>query len=94
MTRGQDALLLRNVGVLVTCDPDLGEGPLGLIKDAAVLCRSGRIEFAGPAADLPKLSGQEPVTLDLDGHTVTPGLIDCHTHLVYAIINPVFKKST
>lgn len=84
MTQGHDALLLRNVGVLVTCDPDLGEGPLGLIKDAAVLCRSGRIEFAGPAADLPTLTGQEPVTLDLDGHIVTPGLIDCHTHLVYA----------
>ncbi|HIG17269.1 MAG TPA: imidazolonepropionase, partial [Candidatus Handelsmanbacteria bacterium] len=84
MTQGHDALLLRNVGVLVTCDPDLGEGPLGLIKDAAVLCRSGRIEFAGPATDLPQLTGQEPITLDLDGHIVTPGLIDCHTHLVYA----------
>jgi len=84
MTRPQEALLLRNVGVLVTCDPELGEGPLGLIPDAAVLCRSGRIEFAGPASDLPELGGQEPVTLDLDGHIVTPGLIDCHTHLVYA----------
>lgn len=84
MTRSQQALLLRNVGVLVTCDPELGDGPLGLIRDAAVLCRGGRIEYAGPSANLPESSGREPVTLDLDGHIVTPGLIDCHTHLVYA----------
>ena len=62
----------------------MGEGPLGLIRNAAVLCRGGRIEYAGPQADLPVPEGVEPVTLDLDGHVVTPGLIDCHTHLVYA----------
>jgi imidazolonepropionase len=84
MTRPPEPLLLRNVGVLVTCDPQLGEGPLGLIPDAAVLCRGGRIEYAGPASGLPEMGAQEPVTLDLDGHLVTPGLIDCHTHLVYA----------
>ena len=84
MSRSQETLLLRNVGVLVTCDPEAGEGPLGLIRDAAVLCRAGRIDFAGPQSELPELGREEPVTLDLDGHIVTPGLIDCHTHLVYA----------
>ena len=84
MSPGQEALLLRNVGVLVTCDPELGEGPLGLIRDAAVLCRGTRIEYAGPEADLPDLGHDEPITFDIDGHIVTPGLIDCHTHLVFA----------
>ena len=78
------SLLLRGVGALVTCDPDRGDGPLGLVRDAAVLCRSGRIEYVGPERDLPPTADEEPLTIDLDGHLVTPGLIDCHTHLVYA----------
>ena len=78
-----ESLLLRGVGVLVTCDPEI-PGPLGLITDAAVLCHGDRIVYAGPQSDLPRRSGEEPLTLDLDGHLVTPGLVDCHTHLVYA----------
>ncbi len=78
------SLLLRGVGVLVTNDPEAGEGPLGIVRDAAVLCEGGRIAYVGPERDLPEVDGDEPQTLDLDGHLVTPGLIDCHTHLVYA----------
>jgi len=55
-----------------------------LIEDAAVLCRGDRIVYAGPQSDLPRRGGDEPLTLDLGGHLVTPGLVDCHTHLVYA----------
>jgi imidazolonepropionase len=79
-----DSLLLRGVGVLVTCDPSVGSGPLGLIEDAVVLCRGSRIAFAGPASELPDIRDEDPLTLDLGGHIVTPGLIDCHTHLVHA----------
>lgn len=68
----------------MTCDPELGDGPLGLVRDAAVLCIGDRIEYVGPEAELPRLHGDEPLTLDLDGCVVTPGLIDCHTHLVHA----------
>src|SRR5689334_3488318 len=56
---------------------------LGLIENGAVAARDGRIAFAGPMADLPsdwKASRKIP----LDGRWITPGLIDCHTHLVYA----------
>ncbi len=84
MARLHDSILLRGVGTLVTCDPEVGEGPLGLVRDAAVLCRHGRIEWVGPQRDLPTETGEEPLTVDVDGHVVTPGLIDCHTHLVYA----------
>ncbi len=84
MSQFSSSLLLRNVGALVTCDPTLGAGPVGLVRDAAVLCVGDRIEYAGPAAHLPRVLGEEPLTLDLDGCLVTPGLIDCHTHLVFA----------
>ncbi|MBJ96230.1 MAG: imidazolonepropionase [Rickettsiales bacterium] len=76
-------MLLRDVGVLVTCDAERG-GPLGLVRDAAVLCRGARIEYVGPEAGLPPLTGEDPLTISLDGCVVTPGLIDCHTHLVFA----------
>lgn len=77
-------LLLRNVGELVTCDPDRGGGPLGLVRRAAVLCDGGRIVFVGPEDELPPLGDREPTTLDVDGCVVMPGLIDCHTHMVFA----------
>ena len=56
---------------------------LGLIENGAVAARDGRIAFAGPMADLP--SGWNAARkIPLDGRWITPGLIDCHTHLVYA----------
>jgi imidazolonepropionase len=59
-----------------------GDG-LGLVERGAVAARDGRIVFAGPEADLP--SGLEAAqTIDCEGRWITPGLIDCHTHLVHA----------
>lgn len=54
---------------------------LGLVEDGAVAARDGRIVFAGPAADLPALPEAE--TIDCGGRWITPGLVDCHTHLVF-----------
>lgn len=56
--------------------------PYGRILKAALVLDGDKIAYAGPAADLPA----EYAALDaisLDGRLVTPGLIDCHTHLVY-----------
>lgn len=54
----------------------------GIVPDAAIAIAEGRIVWAGPAADLPAAhQGQAPQSLG--GRLVTPGLIDCHTHLVY-----------
>ncbi len=55
---------------------------LGVIESGAIACRDGRIVFAGPEAELPASHGGE--VIDCAGRWITPGLIDCHTHLVYA----------
>ena len=60
-----------------------GRPGLGIIENAALAARDGRIAWVGPAAEMPpRLDADERI--DLEGRWVTPGLIDCHTHLVYA----------
>lgn len=55
--------------------------PYGAVEDGAILIHHGKIAWAGPRADLPKHKAAE--TDLLGGRWVTPGLIDCHTHLVF-----------
>ena len=56
---------------------------LGLVEeDGAVLARGGAIAFAGPAADCPVADGARRI--DCEGRWITPGLIDPHTHLIFA----------
>ncbi|WP_431469848.1 imidazolonepropionase [Sphingosinithalassobacter sp. LHW66-3] len=52
------------------------------IDDGIVAARDGRIVYAGPAAEAPPLDAAERIACD--GRWITPGLIDCHTHLVHA----------
>lgn len=59
-----------------------GAGAYGALEPAALAARDGRIAWVGPLADAPNSEAAE--TTDLGGRWVTPGLIDCHTHLVYA----------
>jgi len=61
------------------------DAPFGTIRDAAVAVDDGRIVFVGAAADLPGPPEDlaDEITA-LDGHWLLPGLIDCHTHLVFA----------
>jgi imidazolonepropionase len=56
---------------------------LGVIEGGAIATRNGRIAFVGTTADLPAGSAATE-TIRLDGHWITPGLVDCHTHIVYA----------
>jgi imidazolonepropionase len=56
---------------------------LGIVERGAVAAIDGRIAFAGPMADLPTGWDAKEVVA-LDGRWITPGLVDCHTHLVYA----------
>ena len=57
----------------------------GLVERAAIGWRDGRIAYAGPAEGLPDAPERCAARVDrLDGALVTPGLVDCHTHLVFA----------
>jgi len=55
---------------------------LGEIDDGLVAAKNGRIVYAGTAAEAPRFDAREMVTCD--GRWITPGLIDPHTHLVFA----------
>ncbi|MCK8784474.1 imidazolonepropionase [Roseomonas sp. NAR14] len=59
----------------------LAADALGIVEDGAVACRDGRIAWVGPRAALP---GPAADTVDCAGAWILPGLIDCHTHLVFA----------
>ena len=59
-----------------------GDTRYGLIENGALALRDGRIAWVGPMDAIPaEYQGGE--TTDLGGRVVTPGLIDCHTHLVF-----------
>ena len=61
-----------------------GGAPYGAIRDAAIAVADGRIAWIGEAADLPGAPETLAGTVhDAGGRWITPGLIDCHTHLVF-----------
>jgi imidazolonepropionase len=65
------------LATLAPCHPGLGR-----IDDGIVASKEGRILYAGSAAEAPRsLDAKERI--DCNGRWITPGLIDCHTHLVY-----------
>ena len=55
---------------------------LGIIENGVIAANGGNIIYAGAALDAPAFQAAERI--DCEGRWVTPGLIDCHTHLVYA----------
>ena len=75
-------LLIDRIGTLVTNDPSLGPGPLGVIHDAALVLGDGVVRWAGPRAATPEGAAGERV--DADGRAVIPGFVDSHGHLVFA----------
>jgi len=54
---------------------------LGIVENGLVAARDGRIVYAGAAPDAPALDAAE--TIECEGRWITPGLVDCHTHIVY-----------
>jgi imidazolonepropionase len=54
---------------------------LGVVEDGVVAARNGRIAYAGTRLGAPEMADE---IVDCAGRWITPGLIDCHTHLVHA----------
>jgi imidazolonepropionase len=65
---------------LATLDPT--RPGLGIVERGVVAARDGRIVYAGSADEAPAFEAAQ--TIDCDGRWITPGLIDPHTHLVFA----------
>ncbi len=80
--RRTGSLVVDNIGELVTNDPALGEGRLGIVRDAALLVVDGVVVYAGPRAGLP--SSEVTGRIDAAGAAVLPGFVDSHGHLVFA----------
>jgi imidazolonepropionase len=57
---------------------------IGAIERGAIAARDGRLVFVGEQPDLPAGWRDGAPTIDCGGRWITPGLVDCHTHLVYA----------
>jgi imidazolonepropionase len=88
-------LLLANIGQLLTlrgeATPRRGAAlkEIGVIEDAAVLCSGGKVIAAGPQGAVLRdpwfrTNRRKVKELDCQGRVVIPGLIDCHTHPVFA----------
>ena len=77
MSGSEFDLVIRNAHLATMA----GAAPYGALRDGAIGIAGDRIAWLGAARDVP---GGAARTLDAGGHWVTPGLIDCHTHLVYA----------
>lgn len=72
------ATVIDHIGLLVTNDPSLGEGPLGQRRDASVVVEEGKVVAVGAAGQI------ADEQIDAAGACVLPGFVDSHTHLIFA----------
>lgn len=78
----QEALIVRHIGQLLTMDGDRPTRAFRMLENAALVVNNHKVEWVGPDQDLPvQVRGIE---MDVEGALVSPGLVDAHTHLMYA----------
>ena len=73
-----ESLVIDNIGSLITNDPALGRGSLGIVENACVVIADDVVVAVGPAGAVADRR------IDAEGACVLPGFVDSHTHLVFA----------
>jgi imidazolonepropionase len=73
------SLAIENIGLLLTNDPEIGEGTLGSVENASITFEDGLVAAIGQAG-----TTQADRHVDAAGRCVMPGFVDSHTHLVFA----------
>jgi len=77
------AIVIHGIGALCTCDPLVGDAP-GVVRDAALVARDGRIVYAGPESGLDRTDvPRGALEVHARGAAVLPGFVDAHTHIVW-----------
>ena len=76
-------LIVIGANQLVVCDPSRPDG-IGLVPQGGIAVCDGVIVAVGPSPDIARLAGPDTRVIDAASGTVTPGLVDCHTHLIFA----------
>ena len=71
-------LVIDNISELVTNDPEVGDGPLGVVTDASVVIDDDTVVAVGRSGAV------ADVRIDAGGRCALPGFVDSHTHLVFA----------
>ena len=74
------SLAITNIGSLVTNDPNLGQGLLGEVENAALVIEDGKVAWVGNSKGAPASDSM----IDALGMGVIPGFVDSHAHLVFA----------
>ncbi|MCW2900055.1 MAG: imidazolonepropionase [Streptosporangiaceae bacterium] len=74
------SLAITNIGELVTNDPAVGNGALGLLRDAALVVEDERVVWVGPSSAAPAADEG----YDAAGRAALPGFVDSHAHLLFA----------
>jgi imidazolonepropionase len=74
------SLAITNIGSLVTNDPDLGQGLLGEVENAALVIEDGKVAWVGNSKGAPASDSM----IDALGMGVIPGFVDSHAHMVFA----------
>jgi imidazolonepropionase len=73
-------LAIIDVGQLVTNDPTIGDGKLGILTDAAIVVEDGVVAWVGPSGSVPATDESRSVA----GRALIPGFVDSHAHLMFA----------
>ena len=68
-----------DIGLLITNDPSLGDGPLGIVSNAALV-----FDSAGDVVAVTGMGAAADHRIEAGGRCVLPGFVDSHTHLVFA----------